>query len=232
MLGGHTLVYLDLTKSACGCLPLGLSISNYGITADPEDEEHPFDQFYGVKNVVLKRGRPLQLRVPGGQTQSPIQGAEFTTAYDDILFASVRTVAKVSNVAGTCHGFFFYKSDTQEIDIEIRTSFPTTLFLTNQKFSPKALTSTFDTKSPLDMTSDFHEYRFDWLKGVTKLYVDGKFVGSLRKNVPTMPGSMVWNNWANGGSWSGGPPERDSVLETRSIEMYYNRTSVIGVNCK
>ncbi|THZ19917.1 concanavalin A-like lectin/glucanase [Aureobasidium pullulans] len=210
--------------------PLGLSISNYGIIADPEDEEHPFDQFYGTKNVVLKRGRPLQLRVPGGQTQSPIQGAEFTTAYDDILFASVRTVAKVSNVAGTCHGFFFYKSDTQETDIEIRTSFPTTLFLTNQKSSPKALTSTFDTKSPLGMTSDFHEYRFDWLKGVTKFYVDGKFVGSLKKNVPTMPGSMVWNNWANGGSWSGRPPERDSALEIRSIEMYYNRTSVIGVN--
>lgn len=57
-------------------------------------------------------------------------------------------------------------------------------------------------------------------------------MGSLKKNVPTMPGSMVWNNWANGGSWSGGPPERDSVLEIRSIEMYYNRTSVIGVNCK
>jgi len=84
--------------------PLGLSISNYGITADPDDDEHPFDQYYGPNNVILKRGRPLQLRVPGGQTKSPIQGAEFTTAYDDILYASVRTVAKVSAVAGTCHG--------------------------------------------------------------------------------------------------------------------------------
>jgi len=84
--------------------PLGLSISNYGITADPDDDEHPFDQYYGPNNVILKRGRPLQLRVPGGQTKSPIQGAEFTTAYDDILYASVRTVAKVSAVPGTCHG--------------------------------------------------------------------------------------------------------------------------------
>jgi hypothetical protein len=84
--------------------PLGLSISNYGIEADPEDDEHPFDQHYGPNNVILKRGRPLQLRVPGGQKKSPIQGAEFTTAYDDILYASVRTVAKVSSVPGTCHG--------------------------------------------------------------------------------------------------------------------------------
>ena len=40
------------------------------------------------------------------------------------------------------------------------------------------------------------------------------------------------NNWANGGSWSGGPPEKDNVLEIQSIEMYYNRTSIVGVNCK
>lgn len=84
--------------------PQGLSISDYGITADPNDDEHPFDQFYGPNNVILKRGRPLQLRVPGGQTKSPIQGAEITTAYNDVLYASVRTVAKVSSVPGTCNG--------------------------------------------------------------------------------------------------------------------------------
>ena len=88
--------------------PLGLSISNYGIQADPNDDEHPFDQYYGPNNVLLKKGRPLQLRVPGGQTKSPIQGAEITTAYDDILYASVRTVAKVSSVPGTCHGLWSY----------------------------------------------------------------------------------------------------------------------------
>jgi len=42
------------------------------------------------------------------------------------------------------------------------------------------------------MTAGFHEYRFDWLKGVTKFYVDGQYVGAMKKNVPTVPGSMVW----------------------------------------
>ena len=96
--------YVKYDFAKWSSFPLGLSISNYGITADPDDDEHPFDQYYGPNNVILKRGRPLQLRVPGGQTKSPIQGAEFTTAYDDILYASVRTVAKVSSVPGTCHG--------------------------------------------------------------------------------------------------------------------------------
>ncbi|KAI4857944.1 concanavalin A-like lectin/glucanase [Aureobasidium sp. EXF-8846] len=212
--------------------PLGLSVSNYGIEADPEDDEHPFDQHYGPNNVVLKRGRPLQLRVPGGQKRSPIQGAEFTTAYDDILYASVRTVAKVSAVPGTCHGFFFYKSDNQETGIEIRTSYPDQIFLTNQKSSRTSAASTFDTTSPSGMSTGFHEYRFDWLEGVTKFYIDGKYVGAMKKNVPTVPGSMVWNNWVNGGSWSEGPPARDNILEIQSIEMYYNRTSIVGVNCK
>ncbi|KAG9945117.1 concanavalin A-like lectin/glucanase, partial [Aureobasidium melanogenum] len=212
--------------------PQGLSISDYGITADPNDDEHPFDQFYGPNNVILKRGRPLQLRVPGGQTKSPIQGAEITTAYNDVLYASVRTVAKVSSVPGTCNGFFFYHSDQQETDIEIRTAFQDQIFLTNQKSSARAVESTFDTAAPQNMSAGFHEYRFDWLKGMTKFYVDGKYVGQLSKNVPKVPGSMVWNNWANGGSWSGGPPKHDNILEIQSIEMWYNRTSITGVNCK
>jgi hypothetical protein len=101
---GHFNQYVKYDFAKWTSFPLGLSISNYGIQADPNDDEHPFDQYYGPNNVILKRGRPLQLRVPGGQTKSPIQGAEITTAYDDILYASVRTVAKVSSVPGTCHG--------------------------------------------------------------------------------------------------------------------------------
>ncbi|KAI5199397.1 concanavalin A-like lectin/glucanase [Aureobasidium subglaciale] len=232
---GHFNQYVKYNFADWSHFPLGLSISNYGITADPDDDEHPFDQYYGPQNVILKKGQPLKLRVPGGQKKSPIQGAEFTTAYDDVLFASVRTVAKVSAVPGTCHGclgFFFYKSDTQETDIEIRTSFPTELFLTNQKSSARSVASTFSSPAPAHMSAGFHEYRFDWLPGVTKFYVDGKYVGSMKKNVPKQQGSMVWNNWANGGSWSEGPPGKDSVLEIKSVEMYFNRTSIEGVKCK
>jgi hypothetical protein len=92
----------------------------------------------------------------------------------------------------TCTGFFFYKSDNQETDIEIRTSYPDQIFLTNQKSSRTAAASTFDTTSPSGISSGFHEYRFDWLKGVTKFYIDGKYIGAIKKNVPTVPGSMVW----------------------------------------
>jgi beta-glucanase (GH16 family) len=115
--------------------------------------------------------------------------------------------------------------------MEIRTAHPKTIFLTNQKASSRATPSTFQTSPHYDMTSDFHEYRFDWLPGVSKFYIDGAFVGSMKKNVPSVAGSVVWNNWANGGSWSGGPPVSDSFLEIKSVEMYFNRTSVRGVAC-
>jgi hypothetical protein len=72
------------------------------------------------------------------------------------------------------------------------TSYPDQIFLTNQKSSRTAAASTFDTQSPAGMSAGFHEYRFDWLKGATKFYIDGKYVGAMKKNVPTVPGSMVW----------------------------------------
>lgn len=97
--------------------------------------------------------------------------------------------------------------------------------------SSKALPTTTEVDAPCDATTDFHEYRYDWVKGATKFYIDGVLVATFKKNVPTKAGSLVWNNWANGGSWSGGPPVMDSVLEIQSIEAYYNRTSVAGVMC-
>lgn len=84
--------------------PSSLAISEYGIQASPDDPEHPFDQYYNSTNVIVRKGRPLKMKVPGGQTEGPIQGAEFTTQVADVLYASVRTVAKISTVEGTCHG--------------------------------------------------------------------------------------------------------------------------------
>jgi len=49
-------------------------------------------------------GGSLQLKVPGGQRTSPIQGAEVYTTDNDILYGSVRTWVQTSNVAGTCQG--------------------------------------------------------------------------------------------------------------------------------
>ncbi|KAF2231572.1 glycoside hydrolase family 16 protein [Viridothelium virens] len=178
----------------------------------------------------------LELTVVGGQTQSPIQGGEVSTAVTDILYASVRTRAIFSPVKGVCHGLFFYKSDTQETDIEYLTDPDSTsnpqngsvpLQLTNQAADGVHDDETYTTyPAPDTANSEEHEYRVDWTSGTTTFYVDGVVAKTFTSNVPTVPGTWLWNNWSNGDKgWSVGPPIQDSVLKIRSIEMYYNQSS-------
>lgn len=194
----------------------------------------------------------LSLLVPGGQHSSPYISAQIETTVTNILYASVRTTALFSSVAGTCHGLFFYKNDNQEIDIEYLTnrsaisnsfsSLPNQggastwtnkqksrlpLHYTLQATTPGTLESTAFGVGAVNPANEEHEYRIDWTAGKVQFFLDGELQQTFTgNNVPTMPGSWLWNNWSNGDpGWSSGPPIQDNVLRIRSIEMYYNTTS-------
>ena len=155
----------------------------------------PYTQHYTLDNVALA-SESLQLKVPGGQTASPILGAEISTQHKDILYGSVRTTMKASTVAGTCHGAFFYKDDYQEADIEIITGHTFQgVHYTNQKASADSAPSTLQNPLPSDATTVFQEYRIDWVPGRTDFYLDGQLQKSLTENVPSDAGSWLWNNW-------------------------------------
>ncbi len=155
----------------------------------------PFTQLYTTSNVAVA-DKSLQLKVPGGQTASPILGAEISTQHKDILYGSVRTTMKASTVPGTCHGAFFYKDDNAEVDVEIITGYKYKgVHYTNQRASANAAQSTLQTALPSDATTVFQEYRIDWVPGRTDFYLDGKLQKSLTENVPSIAGSWLWNNW-------------------------------------
>ncbi|KAI9726876.1 MAG: hypothetical protein M1834_001461 [Cirrosporium novae-zelandiae] len=222
--GGFT-QSMTVDFSQLGAFPSGkLKISTDSIPAG----NAPYSQKYTRANVAVESGT-LQLKVPGGQSSSPIKGAEVITAVQDILYGSVRTTAQVSKVAGTCHGFFFYKSDSQETDIEILTAHLNQgVYYTNE--ARHGGDSTYKTKAlPSDATTTTHEYRVDWVPGKTMFYLDGVPQVTLTENVPNVAGSWIWNNWSNGNSeWSAGPPRSDSILHISKIEMYFNRTGSSG----
>ncbi|MCJ1284794.1 hypothetical protein MMC26_004130 [Xylographa opegraphella] len=202
-----------------------LVISNYGIKAGTA----PHSQMYTSDQVSIYDGT-LQLKVPGGQTTSPIYGAEIQTTVQDILYGSVRTTVQISEVPGTCHGLFYYKSDNQESDIEILTADPESgIHYTNQATVPGQKSTTTTHPLPSNATVVMHEYRLDWLPGKTVYYLDGVEQQVLMSNVPDVPGSWIWNNWSNGDAgWSAGPPDSDNILKIEKIEMYYNRTGSAG----
>ena len=62
-----------------------------------------FDQTYTASNVFVSNGS-LQIKVPGGQKKEPLLGGQVETGVQDIIYASVRTIAQVSSISGTCHG--------------------------------------------------------------------------------------------------------------------------------
>lgn len=188
----------------------------------------PLPRRFDLVNIGLSILDPsITLTVPGGQSKGPVSSAQITTAYDDILYGSVRTVAKISSVPGTTHGFSFYSNDTQEIDFAFLTTDSSVAHLTNEQTSSASAPTSYQVSAPSDATTAYHEYRVDWVPGKVTFYVDSKLVQTITGNVPTTAGFWLWNNWSNGNAWAQGPPTKDSVLKIRSIDGYFNRTTVL-----
>lgn len=134
-------------------------------------------------------------------------------------------------------GMFFYLDDTQECDIEYLTDpnsqanniyakssdgAPIPLWYSNQALRTTVKATNGVGPAPWDVTA-VHEYRIDWTKNFTAFYLDGVLQKKYTTNVPTKPGSWIWNNWANGDpSWSVGPPTQDNIMKIQNITMYYN----------
>ncbi|EJF56921.1 hypothetical protein DICSQDRAFT_163639 [Dichomitus squalens LYAD-421 SS1] len=105
-----------------------LYVSAYEVqTSYPSDPTaDPFSHTFVTDNVDIQDGY-LTLRVSGPTGQgASVLSAEVGTYDANILYGTFKTVAIASPVPGVVHGFFTYKNDCQESDIELLTSFYTT----------------------------------------------------------------------------------------------------------
>lgn len=108
-------------------------------------------------------------------------------------------------------------------------SFPVNLVLQSTE-SKNAGFDAADTKDfkrvnlPFDPTTDFHEYRFDYLDKEVVFYVDGTEIARMNgSSVPTEPGHLLLSHWSNGNpGWSKGPPETDATTIISYVKAYYN----------
>jgi len=215
-------------------LPSGLIASTD--TIRDQDYGAPYNHKFETKNVFVKDGY-LNIKVPGGQKPASapnqaISSGEVFTEVSNILYASVRTHAIFSTVPGTCQSSFFYKSDTQEVDIEYLSD-PASqsnpdgtadLQYTNQPTNGGDSTWSHQA-APKNIGTAVHEYRIDWTADFTSFYVDGVQKQKYTTNVASEAGTWLWNNWANGDiGWSAGPPRQDNVMKIQKIEMFYNTT--------
>lgn len=166
--------------------------------------------------------------------------AEIVSTRNDVLYGSFRVGMKTTAVNGTCGAFFFYRSDSEEIDME---------FLSKeqlQKGDQKGIvnlviqspvsaemgyvghdSADFDQHSlGFEPGSGYNEYRFDWFPDRVDFYANGKLLMSTRQNVPDAPGSIHLIHWSNGDEgWSGGPPGEDAAMTVSYVKGYFNSSS-------
>ncbi len=93
-------------------LPSGLMASDYTVADTPNTPTATYNHTFIPADVTVSGGF-LQLKVPGGQTKSPLNCAEVITTLSDIHYASVRTTAIFSSVAGTVNGK--YRGEQNEL---------------------------------------------------------------------------------------------------------------------
>ncbi|KAK5684043.1 hypothetical protein LTS10_003907 [Elasticomyces elasticus] len=199
----------------------------------------PYGKAAELRNVVLNsQGQGLELWVRSQVLEGGMLSiGEVATARTDVLYGSFRVGMKTTRVNGTCGAFFFYHDDSQEIDIEIlsrqQTNDNNTVNLVLQ--SPASQSAGFNAAGtpgfiPYNLafnpTTEFHEYRYDWLPGRVDMFADGEWLHSFYDGVPDEPGAIHLIHWSNGDpGWSGGPPVEDAVLMVSYVKAYFNSSS-------
>ncbi|OZJ04407.1 hypothetical protein BZG36_02399 [Bifiguratus adelaidae] len=211
-----------------------LNIAQYQIEAK---YKNTYPRTFSRQNVMaVDRSLNLIVKV----NSSSVTCASIATTRKDILYGSFRAFVKTTTTPGTVASFYFYNSDVAEIDIELlsRLQSPWQAYYAihpevhNPDGSANYATWSYSNLS-FDATQDFHEYRFDWLPGLTVFYVDAVEQYRSITNVPNVPGNIILNHWTDGNpSFSGGPPLHSAVMEVTNMTFYFNTSTPQTLVCQ
>ncbi|KAJ9112085.1 hypothetical protein QFC22_006384 [Naganishia vaughanmartiniae] len=230
----------------------GWSVSHGWRAGGDSDSDPPQTPMADRKNVQIVKGKGLTLTVP-----AQANGATFSVAevvFDAPVFGGIfETNAQITQILGTCVGFFTYHADKKEDklgwedeqDIEMLgeslfqagSGGPGGMMLTN--YNPNTGESTTNNKlfpANVDPSTTFHDYTISWFPAgsnsntpkITVYHFDGKPMAEKPgKSASTHPSRFIINHWTNGpNGWTGGPPNQDAVMTIKSVTMYYDEATL------
>ncbi|KAI1331210.1 glycoside hydrolase, family 16 [Xylariaceae sp. FL0255] len=242
-------IHVDITgdgegQASHGWVPQGFNMSN--VTA-----QGPYGIDYAVGNVmsntisdpnvftgpsVVGSDAGLRLVVQSHIMDGLVPAAQVATIEEDYFYGTFRAGIKITDVPGTCSAFFWFQNNTQEIDMEFLSSefnkssntFPVNLVLQSKAAADGNSTGSHAIINlPFDPTTDFHEYRFDYLQNTVSFLADGVLLANLTGDgVPKTAGNILLSHWSNGNQgWSRGPPTADAVTTVSYVKAYFNSSS-------
>lgn len=129
---------------------------------------------------------------------------------------------------GACAGIFTYDPTGAESDIEILTRDPDNIihYANQPDYDPVT-----DTAIPGASTiaalpkpwTQWATHRLDWFRNLSVWSVDGLVQTTNTYRVPSIPSTLVFNLWSDGGEWSGKLAVNESVyLGIEWIQLVYN----------
>jgi len=222
---------------------VGATRGRYGMSKeiDNVDSNVLHDGKWGGEPIVPSLDAGMHLLVLSELEDNRVPIAEIASPQTDMLYGSFRAAIKFTGVNGTCGAFFWYRNDTQEIDMEFLSKDPKTLNLVVHSLESarassikgsgdlgvmEASASSSTWLSPVGLPNDFHEYRFDWMPDRIDFYVDGSLVRTMTENIPDSPGHLMLSHWSNGDpNWSGGPPIENAIMTVGYVKAYFNTTA-------
>ncbi|KAJ3980146.1 concanavalin A-like lectin/glucanase domain-containing protein [Lentinula detonsa] len=222
----------DFTQSAGAIAALG---NDWIIATDNEPQSGTATaNIQYVSQNVMQYNDALGIQASAYTSgSSNVDCGEIFTERSDILYGSFRMRAVVPTVPGVVFGFFSYKSDTQEQDIEFLSSdsdYYQHVYYTDQ---PGTVNGVVDANAHKDVEINgadftaFGEHRFDWLQTSTNYYYNSALEATITKNVPTQGSEIVLNVWSNGDpAFSKGPPTSNAIATVQYVNLYFNSTSL------
>ncbi|KAI9311935.1 concanavalin A-like lectin/glucanase domain-containing protein [Dichotomocladium elegans] len=198
--------------------------------------ENTLDRVFSPANVQLNSDWGGVELVVRKQADNRFTSASFGTRRDDLLYGTFRSSLKTSAIPGTVAAFFFFRNNTCEIDMEllsqIQNPWRTYFSVQPQLYNPDGTASNITNDKHVlsfNPTTDFHEYRFDWVPDAITFYLDSEEANQFTQSIPNAPGRLLLNHWTDGNPHFSGIPKETAVLQVANMTAFFNSSDASRV---